>query len=301
MGDYLRSVLVQDVVPPADGTYSYDLPVNPLSHIVLTIRCLNNLAEATLAHVLSLVPKVEVLHRGTGICSLSATDLYAINCILYGRSPILANRVAADNAVRYLSVVIPFGRRLYDGDECFYGTRKGEFQLQLTADIAVANADGLIFQVETVELMGASPARHLKIGTLTQTPSAVGENDLDLPIGNVFLGLLMWSTTVPAGVSWTTTIDQVKLLVDNDEERYAKANWESLKTNLWTRTGYLGDRSAAAGDDELVRYGLLDFDPDGKGEYVVDTRGKSSVKMRYVAGDIQPIRVLPIELVSIAG
>jgi len=299
MADYLRSVLVQDVIPPSDGVYSYDLPVNPLSHIVLTIKCLNNLAEATLAQVLSMIPKLEVVYRGTGIYSLAAADLYVLNCLLLGYSPILTNRVATDNATRSLSLIVPFGRKLYNTEECFPATKKGEFQLQLTADVAVTNADGLILQVETVELFDASPSRHLKIGTLTQTPTATGDNDLDLPIGNVFLGILLWGTTFPSGVSWVATIEQAKFLVDNDEVMYSKANWESLRANLWTRCGYLGDRSAAAGNDELVQYALLDFDPTKDDAYALDTAGKSSVKIRYVAGDTNPIRALPIELISL--
>jgi len=90
-------------------------------------------------------------------------------------------------------------------------------------------------------------------------------------------------------------------LIDNEEVNYGKTNWESLHGNIFYRVGYLGDRSAAAGADELVNYGYMDFDPTWNDQFVVDTKGKSSVKIRYVAGDVQPIRVLPVELVAVTG
>ncbi len=297
----IRSVIVQDETPAADGVYAYDLPVNPLSHIDLTIKCLNLTVEATLANVLSMVPKVEVLYKGQGVVSMSAADLFALNCLQYFKEPVLTNRVATDNAVRSLGLRIPMGRWAFNPNECFPASRKGEFQLQLTVDIAVTNADGLILQVETVELLGAEPAQYQHVSTMTRTPSATGQLDIDLPIGNVLAGVLMFSTTVPTGIVWTTTIDQARLLVDNMENQYAKANWESMHADLIDRVGYAGDYSAAAGNDIIYQYSLMDLDPSFDLAYAVETAGKSSVKVRIEAGDTQPVRLLPIEIVRVGG
>ncbi len=297
----IRSVIVQDETPAADGVYAYDLPVNPLSHIDLTIKCLNLTVEATLANVLSMVPKVEVLYKGQGVVSMSAADLFALNCLQYFKEPVLTNRVATDNAVRSLGLRIPMGRWAFNPNECFPASRKGEFQLQLTVDIAVTNADGLILQVETVELLGAEPAQYQHVSTMTRTPSATGQLDIDLPIGNVLAGVLMFSTTVPTGIVWTTTIDQARLLVDNMENQYAKANWESMHADLIDRIGYAGDYSAAAGNDLIYQYSLMDLDPSFDLAYAVETAGKSSVKVRIEAGDTQPVRLLPIEIVRVGG
>ena len=297
----IRSVIVQDETPAADGVYAYDLPVNPLSHIDLIIKCLNVTVEATLANVLSMIPKIEVLYKGQGIVSMSAADLFALNCLQYFKAPVLTNRVATDNAVRSLGLRIPMGRWPFNPNECFPAARKGEFQLQLTVDIAVVNADGLILQVETVELIGAEPSQYQHISTMARTPSATGQLDIDLPIGNLLAGVLMFSTTVPTGIVWTTTIDQARLLVDNMEAQYAKANWESMHSDLIDRIGYEGDYSAAGGNDLIYQYALMDLDPSLDLAYAVETAGRSSVKVRIEAGDTQPVRLLPVEIVRIGG
>ena len=42
MASFLRTVLVQNRAEAADRTFQEDLPVNPLSMILVTIRALNN-------------------------------------------------------------------------------------------------------------------------------------------------------------------------------------------------------------------------------------------------------------------
>jgi len=297
----IKSVIIQDETPAADGVYAYDLPINPLSCIDLTIKCLNVLDEATLAQILALVPKIEVLYKGQGIVSVSAADLFALDCLQYFRAPVCTNRVATDNAVRSIGLRIPLSRYPFNPDECFPAVRKGEFQLQLTVDIATADADGLILQAETVELPEATPKAYQKVTTMTRTPSATGQLDVDLPIGNVLLGALIFSTTVPGGIAWTTTVDQIRLLINNMEANYAKSNWETLHADIIDRCGYIGDYSAAAGNDLLYQYGLVDLDPNINDVFAVDTANVSSVKLRVEAGDVQPFRCLPIELVAVGG
>lgn len=294
----IRSVLVQDVAITAGAVSTYDLPTNPLSHIVFTFKCLNVTDEGTLAEILSRISKVEVLYKGAAAMSLSGADLFALNCALFGKVPILTNRVATDNATRAITMYIPLGRSLYNPSECFKATKKGELQLQITLDSIETAVDGVIYQIETVELLEASPDKHLKVTTLSKTPSAAGDLDVDLPIGNPLAGLLIFSTTVPTGTAWTTSADKLKLLIDNVEFMIASMNWESLHGNLLSRLGYFGGIAAAAGDDIIVKYGLVDFSPNKVDDFLVETAGKSSVKLRVTAGDTNIIRVLPIELAA---
>lgn len=319
--DFIRSVISQDVTE-SDGVATYDLPVNPLSHIVLTTKVLNAGAntKATLAQILGAIEKVEVLHEGSAILSLNGADLYALNCILLGHEPWQENVVNTDNAVRHLTMMIPFGRRLYDPRECLFPTTKGELQLQITWDVADTGYDGLISQIETVELMGASPERFLKATTLNLTPTSGADNDLDLPIGNTLMGVLLWGTTVPTGTSWTTTIDKVRLLANNKEIYYANCNWESLHgdfinrlspANAWaekfhmenTASAYTQNADTAAeeqDDTSLANYAFLDLDPRGDDQFLFDTAGLSSLKLRITAGDGNALRAIPLYLVDTA-
>lgn len=301
MARFVRSVIVQDETPAADGTYTWDLPVNPVSFVDVTIKCLNVTDEATLANILALVSKVEVLYRGQSVVSVSAADLYAMDCVVMRGVPVFANLVATDNATRSVALRIPLGRRSYDINESFPATKKGELQLQATVDIATAEADGLILQVETVELLDVSPTQYLKYTTLSATPAATGDFDVGLPMGNDVLGLLLFSTTVPTGTVWTTTINKLKVLLDNVEYGYANANWESMHGDLLARGGMpLGSEDAWA-DDAIKQYAFADYDANDDGEHAVSTRGRSTFTARIDAGDTNALRIIPVELVKVGA
>lgn len=309
MPEFLRSVVVQDETPAADGEVPYDLPVNSISHLNLTLKCLNTAAaKATLAQILAAFEKIEILHRGQAIHSYSGYDLFVLNTLLLGHEPVLANHVDEINATRSIGLIIPMGRRLYDPAECFPPTRRGDLKINLKVDIANASYTGLILQIESVELLEAAPTRFLKVTTLTQTPTSGGENDLPLPIGNPFSGVLLYSTTVPDGVAWTATIEWLKLLANNRERYYSKANWESLHGDLiircgagidWSEKIHEGTAAEEVVDADLENYALLDFDPAKNDAYLFDTAGLAELKIRYYAGDANPVRALPMELVTV--
>lgn len=294
----LRSVLVADEAITADTVNTYDLPVNPLSHIIFTIKCLNVTDEATLAEILARISKITVSRLGQTQLDISGADLFAMNLVYFGHAPILANRIATDNATRYLTMILPFGRWLFNPSECYPKSSAGEVKLQITVSATETACDGVIFLIETVELIGASPSAWRKVTTLTKTPAATGEMDVDLPIGNDLAGILLFSTTVPATTAWTTTVDWVKLLRDNVEEQISKAYWESMHGDLLNRCGYHGDYSAAFGNDIIHKYALLDFDPLQDGSFLVKTSGSASMKLRVNAGDTNILRVLPYEIVK---
>lgn len=297
--EFLRSIIIDNATPAADGTYTYDLPVNPVSHLMLVIKALNITNEATPAEILAMISNVHVLHRGTSILQLSATHLNALDRLLFGKTPIGANQVATDDATRFIALPVPFGRRLYNPDECFPESKAGELQLQLTVDIANAGADGLILQLEACELLGATPSRYLKTTTLTHTPAAAGDSDVDLPLGNLYSALMLWGTTIPTGTAWTTTIDKIKLLLDNVEHYVSSENWEALRGELILRPGHEPGWTIAAGDDDIANWAIVDFDPARDDKFLLDTAPLSSAKLRVTAGDTNPLNVFPLELVRV--
>lgn len=296
---FIRSVLAQDESISASDVKTYDLPVNPLSHIELTLRGYNVTDETTLAEIVARITKVEVLHRGAAIFSMSGADLYALNGALLRGRPIFRNRNATDNYRRILTMIIPLGRKVMDPKECFPETKKGELKIQITFSATETAVDNLSLQLETTELLGAKPDTYMKITTLTKSASAAGLLDILLPIGNKLAGILLYSTTIPAAELYTTTIDYVKFLLDNVEYNYAKSNWESLSGDMLLRVGADADTEAAAGETELAHYGLMDFDPYEDADFLLDTAGASSVKVRVNAGDTSEMRLLPIEIVKV--
>lgn len=297
--EILRTALVSDETLTASEVKTVDLPINPVSHLALTLKGLNATDEATLAEVVARLTKITVSRLGDSQLDIGGADLFALNCWMFGNVPLLTNRVATDNATRALTLILPFGRTLYNSKECYPATRRGEFKIQITISATETAIDGLILQLEAVELLGATPSRYLKVRQLTKTPTATGDVHQDLPIGNLLAGLFLFSTTVPTGTAWTTTIDSIKVLKDNREKLIAAAQWETLHGELLDRIGYRGAFAAATGDDPIHKYAGLDFSPGNKDEFLLETKGSSSLETVVTAGDTNLYRVLPLELVRV--
>jgi hypothetical protein len=322
---FLRQVIVQDETFAISTQRTDDLPVNPLSFIVVTLRCLNNCATianfSKINALLNQISKLEILYKGSAIISGSLADLARMTSLLIGHQPCQTTATLVDNDARSLSVIIPLGRHLYSPDECFPAVRRGELQLQMTTAGAQTGIDTPTIQVETVELLDATPTRFLKATTISRTFAATGDNDVDLPIGNDITGVLLFGTSVPATTVLTATIGQLRLLVDNVESYYARTNWESLHNEL-ARYINEGPNSAAmkaeehgaaangAGDLLITgqhgevgffdNYALLDFDPRKDDSFLLKTAGRSRIHLRINADVADAMRAIPMELINVA-
>jgi hypothetical protein len=319
MPDFIRSVVAQEETITASAVATYDLPVNPLSFIHYVLRwqdgaTMGNTANPV-ADALSFISKVEVLFRGQAIMSMSLADLWYMMGRVTDWRPSIMNLVDAATERHYLSLIIPFGRMPYDPSECFPASRRGELQLQITSTAAVGTVDTPAHIIETVELVDTNPKQFLKMTTISKTPSAAGEHDVDLPIGNDILGVGLFGTTVPTGASTNRSLGELRLLVDNIEQKYAKSNWEAFKQESDMHHGYdvLTDRhthlqnantdvvtgGAVFGIVGKNQYAYLDFDPLDNGMYALRTRGRSRVNFRINSEGVNDaIRVIPVELIT---
>jgi hypothetical protein len=322
MPDFIRSVVAQEETITASAVATYDLPVNPLSFIQYVLRwqdgaVMGNTADP-IADAMSFISKLEVLFRGQAIMSMSMADLWFMMTAITGWRPSIMNLVDAASERHYLSLIIPFSRRPYDPEEAFPPSRRGELQLQVTSTAAVGTVDSPAHIIETVELVDAMPNRFLKCTTISKTPSAAGEHDVDLPIGNQILGVGLFATQVPTGVVTSRDIGVMRVLVDNVEQKISKSNWEAFQQEHTMRNGLdmMTNRhthlqvantdvvtgGAVFGIIGAARYAYLDFDPTRDGKYVLQTRGRSRVHMRIEAETtFTAIRALPLELISPGG
>lgn len=312
--EYLKSLLANREAVTADTVITYDLPVNPLSHINIDIEAKQSVVNvpATVANIGAIFDKVEVLFKGTNIVSLVGGDLLAYGALTMGkRWPILNRRLQAlsENVFRF---TIPFGRYPYSAVECFPAVRRGELQLRLDYASAFTNIESLDVTVTTTEIMGAAPSQFLKATTLSKTP-VVGDNDIDLPIGNRIVNVLLFSTTVPATTLKTTTVDKTKLLIDNVEMYFHDVRWPELALEYARAVGmdqtfhtHSHLETAATTEEDssenvwFEQYGLMDFDPLRNDKYLLETEGKARVWLRVNAGDTNTIRVIPTEIIQVA-
>ncbi len=322
----LHTTLIRDrAVLAAGEVFQVDLPVNPISAIILTLRSLLNVvapvAGAIVSDSLAKYSSIRVSYRGATILQGSLTDLAIAMAVRINRQIGRGQTNATNNDATSITVVLLFGRRLYDALECFPATRRGELVLEVTAAADAGTLDGHSIQAETVELLDARPQRFLKVTTISQLMSVAGVNTIELPVGNKLLGAVLRPFVFPSGALQTSSYGEIALVVDNVEVIEARRNWESAHgmialrapanfAELEHRHGFepVAGVITELGSSDVVldqAYAYLDWDPLGDLSYALDTRGAAHVQLQMVSdqADVAPnnSRVLPIEYVELAG
>ena len=321
MALYTRSIIVPHETLTADTVVTKDLPVNPISFLLLTLKFLNDTAytKTTIANVLAAFDSINIRFKGSNVIALSGEDLFAYAYILWRRFMHQVNEIDLDNAVRSVTIPIPFGRIPYDPVFAFPATSRGQLVFELDAAASFTNFDAPTWSLEAVELPDAVPTNWLRCTTLSHTPAATGDTDIELPIGNPLKMVVLFGTTIPTGVTTTRTINSAQLLIDNAQRYFSKSDFETLHNALGLRclppifyddhvhasdlaaayTQYQDTAGAERGDNLLANYALMDFDPTDDGTYLLETVGLSDLKVRIDAGDQEQIRLLPVEVFTI--
>ncbi len=320
MAIFIHSVLRSNALVASDGDIVVDLPVNPLSVILLHLSPLNDTSTIAdyrvLGALLSALDNVRVSHKGSAVVDLAGVDL-AMLAMLWHKSPIWqSNAVETDNDRRSIVVPVIFGRRAFLPGECFPETKKGELQLTLTLDIADTGFDGLRLSVETIELPEASPETVQKVTTLSQTFAATGDNDIDLPIGNPIRAILCFGTTGFAGAAPAPTLGQLEVLKDNRQIGFTSTDFEvargllgltgvpfpadfrHIHSGTYTTTVAGDSREPEIGASLDDNYCLLNFDPLWDDQYILETAGAGRVNVRVNAEAANAARIMPIERVA---
>lgn len=320
--EFIHSILAHDEPVAVNTVISYDLPVNPLSHVLLTLKFAQNLVNDLLAfaNIPAMISKVEVLYKGSAVFSMNGIDMLSCGIFVNGFESWGMNADGNDNDERSFTFLIPMTRTLYSSRECFPRTTRGELILQITYAAAFTDIDTVRAQIETVELPDASPEQFVKMTTLVGTPTVTGPFDFELPIGNDISELIMSQTQIPAADSDIGVIDKLEILLDNVNHFYSESFCETLHGmagRMRAAPGYWGyhvhrltaaafaqwdDTSVAVPADHVINCHLhLPFDIFRDGVYALHTAGKSDVVMRIEVGVAGTVRVVPVEIVKSAG
>ena len=300
MAEFIRSNII-DAHTMATEVFTEDLPINPISHLILTIEGTNEeAAEVTIAQILAFINLITIRHVGIQVINLHSEDLANLNLYLFGSGGQALAPEATDTQHMAYTLIIPFGRKLFNPTECFPASRKGEFQITLDTTVPTTTFVNAALSLSAVELPDASPTRHL-ISTLFSlaAPGAAGEQDIDLPIGNDLLAILIRLTSFAGAAEFLFGIDDLRLLVDNREMGIVSAKTVELLGEMINRTkGTVRSTPLQAG---LIPNKCLwmDFDPNRDDEYMIDTRGKSRVHLRANYGVNEAVWIAPLELRTI--
>lgn len=319
-----HNVILHDRVAlaPAAVPLEKDMPINPVSFITITLRLLNNGANAvpTIENILGVLSNVEVLLDGKAIVSASLIDHAAVTYALWGHVPLIQPISKVDNNIINCAVHIPFTRKAWWPVEALPTARKGDLVLRITPAGTFTGVDTLTLTVEARQILDAAPERFLKYTTKTLTPTAAGPNDLDLTTGPDYVGVLFRATTVPNAASQSASIALLEMLVDDVEQHIPESRWESLHAEFVTRRDYpmlaldhvhISDLAAAYtqfqdtgrpqwSEHLLNNYIYTDFDPLMDLSYRIISSGRSRVHFRLTSDVADQVRALPIEMVYLA-
>lgn len=319
---FTHSVVVPNETITANTSPSYDLPVSPLSHLLCTIKFAQNQAntQLTFANIAAMLSKLEVLYKGSAVTSLNGIDLLAAGILVCNFESWGSNALGADNELRSFTYLIPFSRQLYSPVECYPKTSRGELVLQTTWASSFTQIDGASLQVEAVELPEATPQRFLKMTSSSVTPSATGEFDVELPIGNQISDIVLFGTTIPSGATATTTIQTITIRKNNSEFMYSKTYFETMHNmagRMRAAPGYWGSHTHDLADAAYAQYMdtsppdcashiipnhlLVPFDVRHDGEHILRTDDANDLSIRIDAGDTNAVRVNPCEVVQVGA
>jgi len=320
---FLRSIVVPlEDLPASAARAPVDLPVNPLSHLLLRFQITNTAPAASLTYsaiddLINQMTSITVRHNGENIIQGSLRDLMVLNAAVFGAWPGWSHLSDDDNAVRSIVFPLCLGKRMYDGASCFPATQRGNLQFLLTAGADGAGFDDVNLSVEAVELIEGQPSEYMKYTTRSQD-SVAGQFDVRLPIGNPLLGVLLFDTGLGGSSDEVLSWGQIRLLKDNVEQMYATADYEVLAAELHTRMrgmpflpGHVHQLNAAGAGVEISDdahtlvstgyqgYAYMDFDPTMDGQYELITEGGADLVIRGVGDEASAIRTLPVERVMV--
>lgn len=321
-----RTIIRQEqTFAAADAAITDNLPVNPISFVDIILRGLKltGTTYPTVLNMLNVLSTIEILFKGSSIISLSPRDLYALQQVMGWAKNLPQPRSVNDVSPWRLLLRLSFSRKPFWVNEGFPASRAGELQIRYTPAASFTAVGTVSLQVEVEEILDGQFSRFLKYTTLSRTPAATGESDLDLPIGNPYAGILLFSTTVPTGAAVTSDMIEVRVLIDNQEAFVPRTRWDALHQNfmqgcgaaLWllehihnenTATAYASNENTGGPRwdvHSLNLYGWLEFDPLRDGSYLLPTEGRSSVKLRINSNVATPLaqRIIPVELISVGG
>ena len=297
--EFIRSTLIRDRVS-ATEVVERDLPTNPISHLILALSGCQITDETTLAEMLAFVNTIEVTRSGVTVLSMQSEDLYALNCYLYGRRPNLTNCVTTATATRTLGLIIPFGRKIFDPEECFPAMKKGDLTVRLNMTVLGTSVDTGIISLEAVELVGAAPTHYMKSTLMVVVaPGAVGDNDVELPMGNELVCIQLRRTSGPANAGHVYGISNARVLVDNKEYGYVSARAQCLEADRGMQVGGPQTTMLLQQLPTPTSTFWLDYDPNKDGKWLLDTAQASSVKVRLDMGVNEATYMTLVERVAL--
>lgn len=293
------------------------MPNQPISAVILTVEAQLTTANTadSITNFLAQLTNVMFTWKGTSIWNLRGDDLVRLSRALgchRGRFEV-TSQVA--NARRIYTITIPFGRKLFDQIECFPAVDKGTSILQINCAGDGGGYNGYKVTVDVLQMLTAQPTQFLRSITFSDTPSAAGNKDYDLPrlYPMVAIGI---TTTNSEPAATLDDIETIKILQNFQDYDYSliSANTARSMQYLYSPPGFddtefiVGTNTGAAyaqfapsithmlSGDLTRNFHMLHFDPLRDGSTILDASKSTDLKMRLQFNTAAAIRFFPVEL-----
>ena len=175
----------------------------------------------TLATLIAHSSAIKITVGGNIETLIRHDDLFALNYILHDIMPDLIPQkpfylltTTVDNTVGFIKTILPIGLTT-------------DKKVYINMDYAaVTNADTSVITLEAEHGDKPFPSKPLALRYISgNVTTSFVEYDISVA-GKRLIGLLLFSTTIPASTTFDATLDEVKLLVDREEKCHFK--WACL-------------------------------------------------------------------------
>ena len=306
---FLKTLVVQDLVPAADGIISYELTDQPLAAIWLTVKgtlyAIDQCIDDMLASITSLdvwMGSFNVMHYTTALKAL------VMNCKLKQQWPYMVASSQTVSDVVGITFPLMFGAPYLNPNMCLPASLSNRKRIDIGVDIANTHLATLSLDISQVIMPGATPAGAIKQEEILVPGTITGERDIWMQHNWDTLKLLLYSTTVPITTAYTATIHRATLEIDDYPWGYNAVPWEHLHAELMDElegpgalenhqplaAGATAATGMAYGIDHWSRnFGEMDFFFEKDLKWRAPTAGASSVKLKVVTGDTQNFYLVP--------
>ncbi|MCJ7621736.1 MAG: hypothetical protein MUP64_16150 [Anaerolineae bacterium] len=313
MSPYLKSLVIQDFTPLADGVYSWELTDQPLAAVWITIKGTLYAIDQCIDDMLASITSLDVWMGSFNVQHFTHLEKCLMaNCKLKQAWPYMVN--SSQNVDDYVGVTFPimFGAPYLNSSMCLPASLNNRKRLDLGLDIANTHMDLIQLDISQMIMPGASPAGAVKMEEITVANALVGEQDVWLQHNWDLLKLLLYSPTVPVTTALTATIHRATLEINDFPWGYNAVPWEHLHAELMDElegpgnmedhthlsTGATAQTGMAEDIDHWSKhFGEMDFFFEKDLKWRAPTAGASSVKLKVVTGVAENYSIVPIEYV----
>jgi hypothetical protein len=313
MSPYLKSLVVQDFTPGADGVFSWDLTDQPLAAVWLTVKGTLYAIDQCIDDILASITSLDVWMGSFNVTHYTHAEKALIaNCKLKGKWPYMVASSQTAAAVVGVTFPIMFGAPYLNSNMCLPGSLSNRKRLDLGLDIANTHLATLQLDISQMIMPGANPAGCIKQEEIPVANAAVGEQDVWLQHNWDLLKLILYSPTVPVTTAYTCTIHRATMEINDFPWGYSGIPWEHAHAEMMDELEGYGDienhKHLAAGatsatgmaydlDHWTKNFGELDFFFNQDLKWKAPTAGASSVKLKVVTGVAEAYSIIPIEYV----